>query len=86
VKLVFPAGIMRPPFFSKEWPAYLQYGAFGQVAAHELSHAFDSSGRMYNQDGKLEEWWTNKTSQGFKVKQQCIMDQYSCACGTCCSL
>ncbi|KAI0035727.1 metalloprotease [Vararia minispora EC-137] len=76
-ELVFPAGIMRPPFFSKEWPAYLQYGAFGMVASHELTHAFDSAGRMYNQDGKLEEWWTNQTSEGFKVRQQCIQDQYS---------
>ena len=48
------------------------------VASHELTHAFDSSGRMYNQDGKLEEWWTNATSEGFNKKQQCIQDQYSC--------
>ena len=75
-ELVFPAGIMRPPFFSLSWPSYLQYGAFGMVASHELTHAFDSSGRMYNQDGKLEEWWTNKTSEGFNVKQKCIEAQY----------
>lgn len=39
-EIVFPAGILRSPFFSSEWPLYLQYGAFGSVAAHELSHAF----------------------------------------------
>ncbi|TFY65494.1 hypothetical protein EVG20_g5570 [Dentipellis fragilis] len=76
-EIVFPAGILRPPFFSKEWPSYLKYGAFGQVAAHELTHAFDSAGRLYNQEGKLEEWWTNTTSKGFLVKQKCIVDQYS---------
>ena len=43
-------------------------------------HAFDSAGRLYNQQGKLEEWWTNKTSEGFKVKQTCIVDQFSGEC------
>jgi len=76
-EIVFPAGILRPPFFSQEWPAYLSYGSFGMVAAHELTHAFDSSGRLYNQDGKLEEWWTNTTSEGFNERQKCIAEQYS---------
>ncbi|TFY82283.1 hypothetical protein EWM64_g1728 [Hericium alpestre] len=76
-EIVFPAGILRPPFFSQEWPSYLKYGAFGQVAAHELTHAFDSAGRLYNQEGKLEEWWTKNTSEGFLVKQKCIVDQFS---------
>lgn len=58
-------------------PAYLAYGAFGHVAAHELTHAFDSAGRMYNQQGKLEEWWTNTTTEGFQKKQDCIVQQYS---------
>ncbi|KAI9510895.1 Metalloprotease [Russula earlei] len=68
-EIVFPAGILRPPFFNKNWPAYLNYGAFGQVASHELTHAFDSAGRLYNQQGKLEEW--------FLEKQSCIEKQYS---------
>jgi len=76
-EIVFPAGILRPPFFNKDWPAYLSYGAFGQVASHELTHAFDSAGRLYNQEGKLEEWWTNATSEGFTVKQSCLEKQYS---------
>ncbi|PPQ78520.1 hypothetical protein CVT25_011792 [Psilocybe cyanescens] len=76
-EIVFPAGILRPPFFSVEWPNYLSYGAFGQVAAHELTHAFDSAGRLYNQEGKLKQWWTNATTEGFKVKQDCIVKQYS---------
>jgi endothelin-converting enzyme len=76
-EIVFPAGILQPPFFSADWPSYLAYGAFGQVAAHELTHAFDSAGRLYNQEGKLEEWWTNATSEGFDRKQECIVKQYS---------
>ncbi|KAG5716301.1 Endothelin-converting enzyme 1 [Termitomyces sp. T112] len=76
-EIVFPAGILQPPFFDASWPSYISYGAFGHVAAHELTHAFDSAGRLYNQDGKLEEWWTNSTSEGFRVKQKCIVDQFS---------
>ncbi|TRM62696.1 hypothetical protein BD626DRAFT_498158 [Schizophyllum amplum] len=76
-EIVFPAGILQPPFFSHDWPSYLAYGAFGHVAAHELTHAFDSSGRLYNQEGKLEQWWTNETSAGFDRKQECIVKQYA---------
>ncbi|KAJ7632180.1 hypothetical protein FB45DRAFT_1057317 [Roridomyces roridus] len=76
-EIVFPAGILQPPFFSHDWPSYLSYGAFGQVAAHELTHAFDSAGRLYNQDGKLENWWTNSSNAGFQIKQECIEKQYS---------
>ncbi|EPT06082.1 Metalloprotease [Fomitopsis schrenkii] len=76
-EIVFPAGILQPPFFSRAWPGYLSYGSFGQVASHELTHAFDSAGRLYNQQGKLEQWWTNVTSEGFKVRQDCIVEQYS---------
>jgi endothelin-converting enzyme len=76
-QIVFPAGILQPPFFSQDWPSYLSYGAFGMVAAHELTHAFDSLGRLYNQDAKLERWWTNATSEAFMERQKCIVDQYS---------
>ncbi|KAI0636818.1 Metalloprotease [Trametes polyzona] len=76
-EIVFPAGILQPPFFSQDWPGYMSYGSFGQVAAHELTHAFDSAGRLFNQKGKLEQWWTNKTSEGYNKRQKCIVDQYS---------
>lgn len=76
-QIVFPAGILQPPFFSQDWPGYLSYGSFGQVAAHELTHAFDSAGRLYNPEGKLEEWWTKATSEGFNVRQKCLAKQYS---------
>ncbi|KAF9233936.1 hypothetical protein BU15DRAFT_90170 [Melanogaster broomeanus] len=76
-EIVFPAGILQPPFFSHDWPGYLSYGSFGMVAAHELTHAFDSSGRLYNQQGKLEEWWTRQTSDSYQIRQDCIVEQYS---------
>lgn len=42
-----------------------------------LQHPFDSAGRMYDQEGKLRQWWTNATSEGFKVKEKCIVNQYA---------
>jgi len=76
-EIVFPAGILRPPFFGEVWPDYLSYGAIGAVVAHELTHAFDSAGRLYNQRGKLESWWSNSTSEKFEIRKQCLAEQYS---------
>lgn len=61
-EIAFPAGILQSPYFSKDWPEYMAFGAFGSVAGHELSHAFDQMGRQYNKDGKLVDWWTNVRS------------------------
>jgi endothelin-converting enzyme len=52
-EIVFPAGILQSPFYSYEWPDHLKYGAFGAVAAHELTHAFDNTGAQYDEHGKL---------------------------------
>ncbi|RDX56605.1 Metalloprotease [Lentinus brumalis] len=66
-------GKQRDP---EAWEMYAStVNAYYNPPANE--HAFDSAGRLYNQDGKLEEWWTNKTSEGFKVRQKCIVDQFS---------
>ena len=76
-EIVFPAGIMQAPvFYGPSIPQYLSYGAFGSVSGHELSHAFDSTGRHYDQTGNFTEWWNNNTIQAFKEKAQCFIDQY----------
>lgn len=76
-EIVFPAGIMQAPvFYDPSIPKYLSYGAFGSVSGHELSHAFDSTGRHYDQTGNFTEWWNNSTIQAFKEKAQCFIDQY----------
>ncbi|KDQ18052.1 hypothetical protein BOTBODRAFT_29367 [Botryobasidium botryosum FD-172 SS1] len=66
------AGILQPPFFERDWPAYLRYGAYGGVAGHELTNAFVSLGRFYDQDGKLEPWWTKKTKEKYEKKRECF--------------
>lgn len=76
-EIVFPAGILQPPFYSYDWPKHLKYGAFGAVAAHELTHAFDNSGAQYDEHGRLRDWWTNKTVKAFEERAQCVSRQYS---------
>ncbi|KAI6127044.1 hypothetical protein F5141DRAFT_1249521 [Pisolithus sp. B1] len=76
-EIVFPAGILQPHFFSHYWPGYLSYGSFGMVAMHKLMHAFNSASHLYNQQGKLEEWWTRQTGDMYQIRQDCIIMQYS---------
>ncbi|WWC89763.1 uncharacterized protein L201_004689 [Kwoniella dendrophila CBS 6074] len=76
-EIVFPAGILQPPFYSQAWPAHLRYGAFGAVAAHELTHAFDNSGSQYDERGRLRDWWTKQTVKDFEERAQCVAKQYS---------
>lgn len=75
--ILFPAGIMQPPYFHVSWPSYLQRGAFGAVAGHELSHAFDPDGRLYDKDGYLRDWWTETTAAEFQQRQTCLANQYA---------
>jgi len=75
--IVFPAGILQPPFFSRSQPEFLSFGSFGAVAGHETTHAFDQAGRQYAKDGKLEDWWTNATVPRFEARRKCIVDQYA---------
>lgn len=75
-EIVFPAGIMQFPVFDVNLPAYVSYGAFGSVAGHELSHAFDSTGRHYDETGNLTEWWTEATIEAFQKRADCFVEQY----------
>lgn len=75
-EIVFPAGIMQFPVFDVNVPAYMSYGAFGSVAGHELSHAFDSTGRHYDQNGNYTDWWSKDTVDAFKKKTECFVEQY----------
>jgi endothelin-converting enzyme len=75
-EIVFPAGIMQFPVFDVEVPSFVSYGAFGSVAGHELSHAFDSTGRHYDQNGNYTDWWNKNTVKEFESRAQCFVNQY----------
>ncbi|KKF95630.1 putative zinc metalloproteinase T16A9.4 [Ceratocystis platani] len=68
------------PIFDVEAPAYVSYGGYGSVVGHEMSHAFDSERRYYDENGVYTEtlrWWTPDTNAAFNTKAQCFVDQYS---------
>ncbi|MEM7354671.1 MAG: M13 family metallopeptidase [Acidobacteriota bacterium] len=76
-EIVFPAGILQPPFFHKDFPAAMNYGAIGAVMGHELSHGFDDQGRKFDPMGELREWWEPEASERFQKQAQCVDDLYS---------
>ncbi|HTU19487.1 MAG TPA: M13 family metallopeptidase, partial [Gemmataceae bacterium] len=57
-EIVFPAGILQPPFFDPKADDAVNYGAMGMVIGHELTHGFDDQGRKFDADGNLRDWWT----------------------------
>ncbi|MGC4122044.1 MAG: M13 family metallopeptidase [Myxococcales bacterium] len=76
-EMVFPAGILQPPFFNRMAPEVVNYGAIGMVVGHELTHGFDDEGRNYDGDGNLKEWWTESVGKEFEKKAQCVVDQFA---------
>ncbi len=65
-EMVFPAGILQPPFFDPEMPEAYNYGAIGAVIGHEMTHGFDDQGRKYDASGNLVDWWTAEDENGFR--------------------
>lgn len=65
------------PYFSVDWPEYAVFGSFGGVAGHELTHSLDQSGRQYDKDGRLVDWWGPDTSKHFLERQACFERQYA---------
>lgn len=76
-EIVFPAGILQPPFFGENFDAAVNYGAIGCVIAHEFTHAFDDQGGQYDADGNLNNWWTEDDLKKFKERQKLIIAQYN---------
>jgi putative endopeptidase len=76
-EIVFPAGILQPPFFYATGDDAVNYGAIGVVIGHEMTHGFDDQGRMYDLDGNLKDWWTKVDADNFKKQTQVLIDQYS---------
>ncbi|XP_063410745.1 neprilysin-1-like [Mytilus trossulus] len=75
--IVFPAGILQPPFYSARFPKSLNFGGIGVVIGHEITHGFDDKGRQYDKEGNMKQWWKNETIEAFRHRAQCIIDQYS---------
>ena len=76
-EMVFPAGILQPPFWNRAAPEPVNYGAIGMVVGHELTHGFDDSGRRYDARGNLTDWWTPEASREFERRAGCVADQFA---------
>lgn len=75
-EIVFPAGILQPPFFNKDADDAVNYGAIGVVIGHEMTHGFDDQGRKYDKDGNLNDWWTEADAEKFSEKTVKLANQY----------
>ena len=76
-EIVFPAGILQPPFFDKEVDDDVNFGSIGAIIGHELTHGFDDQGRKYDPQGNLRDWWTEQDGKEFEQRASCVADEYS---------
>ena len=76
-EIVFPAGILQPPYFDVNADDALNYGGIGMVIGHEITHSFDDQGAQYDKDGNVTNWWTKADYAKFKAKTQQVIHQYN---------
>ncbi|KAG2228894.1 hypothetical protein INT48_001896, partial [Thamnidium elegans] len=72
-----PIGNFRKPFYSPDYPKYLNYGNLGQTVGHELVHSLDSDGRFYDAQGYQSDWFSKESSTEYDRKAQCFVEQYN---------
>jgi putative endopeptidase len=75
-EIVFPAGILQPPFFSATADDAVNYGGMGSVIGHEMSHGFDDQGAQFDPQGNLKNWWTDADLAAFKQRTGLVTTQY----------
>ncbi len=75
-EMVFPAGILQPPFFSDKQTLPTNLGGIGMVMGHELTHGFDDEGRRFDGQGNLKEWWSKPVGAEFEKRAACVAKQY----------
>ncbi|MEW4570717.1 M13 family metallopeptidase [Tautonia sp. JC769] len=76
-EIVFPAAILRPPFFDMEADDAANYGAIGAVIGHEIGHGFDDQGSKYDGLGNLNDWWTDSDREEFDARAGKLIEQYN---------
>ena len=75
-EICFPAAILQPPYFDPAADDSLNYGAIGVVIGHEMTHGFDDSGRKFDKNGNLKEWWTTEDSERFNTLADKLVEQF----------
>jgi putative endopeptidase len=75
-EIVFPAGILQPPFYDPKADDAFNYGGIGAVIGHEMTHGFDDSGAKFDADGNLVMWWTEEDFKKFNARTDCVVKQF----------
>lgn len=76
-KILFPAGILLPPFYESSYPMNLNFGAIGSIIGHEMTHGFDNIGRKVNLNGSIVNIWRGDDMQEFTKKAVCLINQFN---------
>ncbi|MBD0321178.1 MAG: M13 family metallopeptidase, partial [Gemmatimonadetes bacterium] len=76
-EIVFPAGILQPPFFDPAADDAVNYGGMGAVIGHEMTHGFDDQGRQFDASGNLRDWWTAADAAAYREQTQRVAEQFS---------
>ena len=76
-EIVFPAGILQPPYFDPAADDAVNYGGIGAVIGHELTHGFDDQGRQFDAQGNLRDWWTAEDARRFTERAQRVVAQFN---------
>ena len=75
-EMVFPAGILQPPFYANASPMPTNFGGIGMVMGHELTHGFDDEGRQFDAEGNLKDWWSASVNTEFERRAECVKKQF----------
>ena len=75
-EIVFPAGILQPPFYDPNADDAVNYGGMGAVIGHEMTHGFDDQGRQFDASGNLRDWWTAQDAAAYKARAQLVSEQF----------
>ena len=76
-EIVFPAGIMQPPFFDPEMDYAVNYGGIGGVIAHEITHGYDDQGSHFDENGNMVNWWSEEDRKRFEEMANKVVELYS---------
>ena len=76
-EIIFPAAILQAPFYDRNNSDGANLGGIGYVIAHEVSHAFDSSGALYDEYGNYNVWWTDEEMQKYQELSKSIVNYYN---------
>ena len=76
-QIVFPAGILQPPFFDEQADDASNFGGIGMVIGHEITHHFDDRGRQFDAQGNLRDWWQPADAAAYRARADRVAGLYS---------